>query len=198
MPEPIDRQRELADQYAAALFELASQAGTVAEVRAELEELVKLEQVEPDFRAFMTSRALDDDHRAAGLEKMFRGRLSDLVLDTLQVMNAHGRSGLLDALCERFIARQEEAAGQVRARAASAVPLSDELRNRVAETVARLSGRSPVMQFEVDPGLLGGIRIQIGDVRYDNTIRRHLELVRRRLEERAQRGLAAGSPAQRG
>lgn len=191
MPEALDKQLDVADVYADALFGLAAAAGQIADVRNELAELVKLAHADPDFAAFLTSSALDDDHRAAGLERMFRGRLSDLTLNTLQIMNRNDRCGLYAALHQRFIARQEDAAGQIAGSVTSAVPLDEQQQQTVTEVAAKLSGRTPVLSFKVDAALLGGLIVQMGDWRYDNSVRRQLSVAWGRLRERSERGFDA-------
>ncbi len=190
MAEALDKQIAIADVYAEALFALAQESQQIADVRHELDELRELEASSPDFAAFMSSSALDDDHREAGLERMFRGRLSDVVLNTLLVMNANGRNALLRGLHRAFVLRQEQAAGQVEAVATTAVELSDEEKKQVADTAAAVSGRKPLVEFKVDPAVLGGLILQIGDVRYDTSLRSRLAAARAGLLERGERGLA--------
>ncbi|MFO0837661.1 MAG: ATP synthase F1 subunit delta [Phycisphaerae bacterium] len=193
MAESFDIQLAYAGVYGEALFSLAGERGEIERVRGELEELARLEQVEPDFAAFMTSAALDDDVRAASLERMLRGKLSDTLLNTLQVMNEHGRAGLVAALLRDFVVRQEAAAGQIEALATTAVPLDDAQRQAVAQTAQRVTGKAPVMKFQVDESLIGGLVLQIGDLRYDNSVRRQLHVAASRLRERSDRGLAIGA-----
>ncbi|MFH1748940.1 MAG: ATP synthase F1 subunit delta [Planctomycetota bacterium] len=182
----------VADVYAAALFQLATAAGTVDDVRAELADLVRLEEENPDFGKFMTSTAVDDDARAASLEKMFRGRLSDIVLNTLQVMNQHERAGLLPQLLRAFVVRIEDARGQIKVTATSAVELNKALKKQVHELAEKLSGKQPLVEFGVDRELIGGLILHIGDYRFDDSVRRHLQVIRAQLLERSQRGLQVG------
>ncbi|MBI5866033.1 MAG: ATP synthase F1 subunit delta [Planctomycetes bacterium] len=193
MADSFDKYLEFADVYAQALFELAREADRIDDVRSELDELVRLMEIEPAFASFITSSALDDDHRAAGLEKMFRGRLSDMTLNTLLVMNDNGRHALLKALRRAFVLRQEDAAGQVEVAATSAVELDLDEKNRVAEAAAKLSGRKPLIDYRVDPSIVGGLILQIGDLRYDNSVATQLTAARDRLMDRSDRGLAAAA-----
>jgi len=190
--ESLDKQVAIADAYAEALFALARESQSIAVVRGELEQLVELERIEPSFAAFMSSAALDDDRRAAGLEKMFRGKISDAVLNTLLVMNQHGRIGLSAALLRAFVIRQEWAEGQVEGTVTSAVALTDEIRALIEKTAAEITGKKPLLSYAVDPAILGGLVVQVGDWRYDNSVLRHLRIARRRMLERAQRGLPVG------
>ena len=185
----FDQELRIADVYAAALLELAREAGRVDEVRGELDGLLKLFQQEADFEKFMSSRALETEARAVALDKMLRGRLSDIVLNTLLVMNRHGRCGLLPALHRRFVLRQEDAANEIEALVTSAVELSRAQKAEVAQIAASVSGKKPLVAYAVDPELLGGLILHVGDLRMDNSLRRHLGNARQRLFQRAERGL---------
>jgi F-type H+-transporting ATPase subunit delta len=179
----------IADVYAEALFTLAREAGAIDEVHAELEELVRLLSEQPDVAAFFASSSVDDDDRERSFDKVFRGRLSDLVLNTLQVMNHHDRVGLVPQLLRAYVLRVEAHRGQVEVMATSAVELDEGQRRQVEEIAAALSGRKPLVEYVVDPDVIGGLVLQIGDDRYDNSVRRQLHSMHARLVDRSNRGL---------
>ncbi len=179
---------DVADVYAAALFALASEAQAVDAVERELAELARLAAQDAGFAAFLNSTAVDADSRQHSLERMFRGRLSDLTLDTLHVMNQHGRAGLLHPLWGSFVRRREVARGQVAAVATTAVPLDAGQQRDVVQLAGQLSGKQALVQFVVDAGIVGGLILQIGGCRYDNSVRRHLHGAQQGLLERSARG----------
>jgi F-type H+-transporting ATPase subunit delta len=191
MADSFDKQLDVADSYSQALFELASEAGKIDEIREELDELVAAaERMEdPLVREFFTSRALDDDVRERLMEKTLRGKIDDLTLNTLLVLNANGRHGLLPALRRCYVLRQEAAAGQVEATATTAVELDDAQKAAVQDTAVRLSGKKPLIDYRVEPDILGGLILQIGDLRFDNSLRTQLLAARERLFARSERGL---------
>jgi F-type H+-transporting ATPase subunit delta len=191
MAQDFEKGMEVADVYAAALCALAAEAGRLDAVGEELAELVRVGEQNPAFAAFVSSIAVDMDERAKSLERLFRGRLSDVVLDTLQVMNRHGRLELLHALHGAYVRRMEDARGQIEVVATSAVELDAQQKAEVLRLAERLSGLKPLVAHVVDPGVLGGLVLQIGDQRYDNSLRRHLRVARDRLLERNVRGAAA-------
>lgn len=192
MPDSFDKQLAVADVYAQSLFELAQERGQVDDVRQELDELVALAKREGEFERFLSSGALLAGQREASLEKMFRGKLSDLTLNTLLVMNQHGRAGLLGALSRTFQQRSAQAANEVEAEAVTAIELSDEQKAQIVQAAAKLSGKKPLMSFVVNQDIIGGLILRIGDLRYDNSIRRQLSVAGRRLAERGSRGLEVG------
>jgi len=147
---------DIAKVYADALFDLAKAAGTIDKIGAELQELASIQVQEPQFAEFLSSQVIDDDERERSLERMFRGRVDDALLDTLQVMNQHGRIGLLPQLLRAFVLRIEEDRGQIEVRAISAVELSGVEQADVQTLAAQLTGRQPLMDYRIDPSIIGG------------------------------------------
>lgn len=183
---------DIAKVYADALFDLAKAAGTIDKIGAELQELASIQVQEPQFAEFLSSQVIDDDERERSLERMFRGRVDDALLDTLQVMNQHGRIGLLPQLLRAFVLRIEEDRGQVEVRAISAVELSGVEQADVQTLAAQLTGRQPLMDYRIDPSIIGGLVLEVGGYRYDDSVRHNLDALRRRLLERSSRGLKIG------
>lgn len=190
MAQDVEKGIDVADVYAAALFALAHEQNVLDAVRDELAELVRLVERDRSFTAFIASAAVDDDEREQSLERMFRGRLRDVVLDTLQVMNRHGRLELIPALWRAYVLRLEDARGQIEVQATSAVELDAAQRAEIERLAEQLSGRKPLVQYIVDPDVIGGLVLRIGDHRYDHSLRRHLNVARRRLLERTNREAA--------
>ena len=114
------------------------------------------------------------------------------MLNTLLVMNQHGRSAMLRALHRRFVLRQEDAANEVEVKVTSAVELNKAQRAEAAGIAARISGKTPLVDYVIDPDVLGGMILQVGQLRMDNSVRRHLNDVRFRFADRGERGLEVG------
>jgi F-type H+-transporting ATPase subunit delta len=189
MPDSIDEQIELADVYAAALFDLAREAGRIREVGDELAEVVRLSEQEPGFGRFLESVIIEEEARAGSLEAIFRGKLSDEALNTLQVMNRHGRAGLVKALLRAYVLRQERDARQIEVVVTSAVPLDASQQQEVTRLAREISGREPLIEYRVEADILGGLVLRIGEYRYDSSLRQRLRTARQRLMERGERGL---------
>lgn len=192
MPDSLNQQQNVAAVYAGALYDLARQSGQEQQVQLELDELARLFRMDAGFRQFLSSRSLHSEQRRNGLERMLRGRLSDFTLNTLLVMNEKDRGDLVEALCEAYATCMRDALGEIEGTVHSAVPLDQAQRQEVERTAAELSGRKPVLRFEVDAGIIGGLILQIGDIRYDYSLRHQLQVAHERLTLRAERGLRVG------
>ena len=117
--------------------------------------------------------------------------------DFLKVMNAPSvakekRSRLLDTIKSRFGALQDslekfielyrEYKGIICATAVTAVPMSEELTNRLRDKLAAVTGKQVELTCEVDPALISGIRLQMNGEQFDSSVRRRLENLKKSIE----------------
>jgi F-type H+-transporting ATPase subunit delta len=185
MAKANDREMSIARIYSKAILDLAEQQGAADSLLEELLGLVEYLDRNPELERFLASPLVDDKDRGTVLEKAFRGKTSDLLLDSLQVVNRKGRLSLLRAIAKGYRDAHRKLRGMVEARVRTAVPLGDALRARVRESVARHTGRQPVLLEKVDPALIGGIVIEVGDEKIDGSISHKLSELGKALELRA-------------
>ncbi len=178
--------------YADAVLELAQQSGDVDVLWHELQEIARHAQSDEDFAMFLASPIVDGDARRDTLEKLFRGKCTDLLVDTLQVLNRKGRLHLVPALAEAYRRGREELLGRIEVRVRSAAPLTESHRQQLAAVIRQQTGKEPDLLETVDPSLLGGLVVQVGDRKLDASIARKLDRLSRRLRERASRELHGG------
>lgn len=180
-----ERELEVAGVYARALLELVGSGEEADATLAELAEVASALDAEPDFERFIASPLVDPEARDATLEKALRGRVSDRVVDTLLVMNRKGRLGLLRAMVEAYRLQHEELRGEVDVEVATAVELSAEQRRQIAAAATEFAGRTARLVERVDPDLLGGLVLQVGDRKVDGSVARQIRELGRRLRDRA-------------
>lgn len=181
-----DATQHVARVYAEALLNAAEQSGQTAEIIEDLDSL--LNQVFTQDRyleAFLTSRGVSRDRRASALRAAFQGRASDLFLNFLLVLNDHDRLDALRSIAATLRTLNEKRTGKVRVQVRSALPLAEDQQERLRQELRATFGRDPLLETRVDPELLGGLTVQVGDVLYDASIRTRLEQMRTQLIERS-------------
>src|SRR6185295_19127847 len=114
-----DRDLSLGRLYARAMLELASEKGEEDALGEELRELVRAVGENAELADFLATPLIDDDHRAATLERNFRGKASDLLVDSLQVLRRKGRLGKLAAIAGAWSTRRSRRPSPCRPRCAS-------------------------------------------------------------------------------
>lgn len=187
-----DSSLAIGDVYAEALFEAARQQNQLDEVFDQLTELGAYMEREPEFGAFMIALTVDDDAREAVLDKLFRGRMNDLLLNALQVLNRRRRPDLLPALCEQFRKRMETHRNQIEVDVRTARPLPDDQRNELAGALRNRIGKEPILKIKVDESLLGGLIVQVGDKQLDMSISSRLAAMRQKLLARVSTEIHSG------
>jgi F-type H+-transporting ATPase subunit delta len=182
---PRDSAQAIGDVYARALLDAANERSQTDEIAEQFADLAAYMDRDPEFAGFMTALTIDDDVRRASLDKLFRGKMNDLLLNTLQVLNDRGRPDIVRAVHERFRILLQEQRGQVEATVRTAVPLSGELRETIRRFLGERLRREVILTVHVDPALLGGLIVQVGDRRLDASLAQQLQKLHKQLLERA-------------
>lgn len=166
--------------YARALFEAAQEKSALEPVREGLEQVVTAAAEVPELRELLRNPQLDPRARAAALEDVLAGG-DQLLRNFLLVLVDKGRIGELEVIAEEFERLVAEQEGVLSAELTTAVELSDDDERRLLQQIETASGRKVEATRHVDPGLIGGIVLQVGSHRLDASVRGRLDRLRRAL-----------------
>lgn len=174
--------QRVARVYAEALWNAADKQGQADAVFEELDSLVRdVFAANPQFETLLSSAATGRKARAAILKTVFAGRASDLFYHFLLVLNDQERLDLLRAIRAAYRELNDQRSGRVRVQVQSAVPLPDEQKIRLQEKIRETFHQEPIVQVQVDAGLLGGLRVRVGDWLYDASVRSRLDVIRNQI-----------------
>lgn len=187
MATSSDQVIALARIYARALLDAAPGRG--AELAQELADVVAVFDCDSDIEAVLGNPLVDDRGKRELLEKTLRGKASDVLVDGLQVMRRKGRLDLVRAVASQAHALELEREGRIEVHVESAVPLDATQREALTAAAAARTGKRPTLVERVDPRLLGGLVVQIGDEKVDSSITAELARLRADLLDRAAREL---------
>jgi len=193
-----DQVMAVAGVYAESLYDVASESGAADGLLDELSSLSELLAKDSGLADFLSSPVVDAKVRAAAIEKVFRGRASDLFVDALQVLNRKGRSALLPSIAEAYRRRVDRAANRVDVDVRSAVPLTDALRTDLQAAIKAYSGKNARLHESVDERLLAGMVVQVGDQKFDSSAASQLARLETALLDRASRQIQQGATATEG
>lgn len=168
-------QASLAGRYAAALFDLASEAGTVTAVESDLARLEEALSDSAELRALIRNPEISRDQLgrvAAGIAEYLG--ISDLTRNFLGVLSQNRRMGDLPAIIRAFVTIAAAQRGEVSAEVVSAHPLTEEQVGQLEQKLRAREGRTVKLRARVDRDLLGGLVVTIGSRRIDSSIRTRL------------------------
>jgi F-type H+-transporting ATPase subunit delta len=165
----------LAGRYASALFELASEAGTVSAVESDLDTLEGALRESAELRALIRNPEVSREQIrkvVAGLGEAMG--LSELTRSFLGVLAHNRRVAELPAMIRAFHMIAAAQRGEVTAEVASAHALTDKQIDALETKLRAREGRTVKLKTRVDPDLLGGLVVTVGSKRIDGSIRTRL------------------------
>jgi F-type H+-transporting ATPase subunit delta len=160
--------------YAAALLELAEERKELDRVPGEvqvLQVLLDFPRADPLIQAFLESPSIERAEKARVLETVFRGKLSDTLVDFMLVVIRKGRALALRQMLKDFRALHYKKSGIVEVAAASAVPLSETSRAALVEVLERKTHKRVELECSVDPEILGGLVVRYDGMAADGSLR---------------------------
>jgi F-type H+-transporting ATPase subunit delta len=166
--------------YARALFEAAREKDRLEPVGEQLAQVVQATAEVPELRELLRNPQLDPRARAEVLGSLLEGG-DEILRNFLLLLADKGRSGQLEEIAREFQRLVAEEGGIVHAELTTAVGLSDEEAADLLTRVEEASGRKVEATRSVEPGLIGGIVLQIGSHRLDASVRGRLQRLRREL-----------------
>jgi F-type H+-transporting ATPase subunit delta len=172
---------ELARGYAQALFQVARAEGVLEQVEDELFRFARTLEREPRLREALTDIALPPEHRARMVEELLGSKASPHTVNILKFVVEQGRARELTSIVDSLVALAAEARKRDVAEVRSAVPLDEEQRRRLAEAIGRATGKEVDLKVLVDPSVIGGLLVRVGDQVFDGTVRRRLQLAREHI-----------------
>jgi F-type H+-transporting ATPase subunit delta len=189
-----DKYLAVARVYSQAILDLAEQQGISDQVGEDLAELARYVGENQEFADFLASPLIDAGERQVAIEKILRGKVSDLLVNALQVVNRKERMLLVPAIAETYRQELRDLRGRVDVLVRTPVALPAALREKLRAAVTHFTGRQPDLIEKVDPALLGGMVVQIGDDKIDASVASQLKALSGALEKRASQEIVRGTP----
>ena len=165
-------------EYAEALFELAVQANVTQETSEGVETVISALMQMPEYRALLASPAISKEERLAALDTAFRGKIPDILLAILRMMVSRGHVSALSGMARDYEELARGYRGESMAVVTSAVPLKEAETVVLREKLEKKLARKITLQCQVNPDLIGGIRVEVDGRVIDGSIRNKLDEIK--------------------
>jgi F-type H+-transporting ATPase subunit delta len=176
----------LARVYAQALWAAALKQGDPSGAVEELREVVsEVLNRFPQFDTVLSSALVDQDSKEKIIDRVFGGQLSPTVLNFLKVLSKHDRLSVLRLVVKESQQLLRSHLGQVEVEVRVAAPLDAAIHDELMAKLREHGNQEPILNIKVDPEIVGGIIVKIGDRVYDGSLRTRFEMARRSIIERA-------------
>lgn len=165
--------------YGKALLGAAEKLGQTEAVLAEFESLVTdvLDRL-PQLEAFLSSPRVAHEEKLALLDRTFKGKMSPVMLNFLKVVSNHGRLDSLRAILRASQKLYNQMRNRVEVLVETAAPINNQVQGAISSRLTQLLGRQVVLSTDVNPDLLGGLVVRIGDTVYDGSLAGRLNQMR--------------------
>jgi F-type H+-transporting ATPase subunit delta len=177
--------QEIAAIYAKALLSATETAGKTDKIVAEAAEIVGWLAGEPKFEQVLASELLGDDERQGIIDRVFAPRCDGTLIDFLRVLSRRDRLGLLRPILREFGRQHSEVRGNVRVQVTTATALPEAAAKQLAKALRPLVTGEPQLEITVDPELIGGAVVRIGDTVYDGSVARQLQRLESQMINRS-------------
>jgi len=167
-------------RYAEAAFQVGQRDGTVERWRSELEAAAAVIGDERAIRA-LSNPAIPIDQRSVAVAGLLKGIAADPVQNLIQLLLRRGRIEELPRVAAEFRRLDDRRQGITHATATSAAALTPDEVRALTQRLEQSTGGRIALDVQVDPSLLGGLVVRVGDRLIDGSVRGRLERLRNQL-----------------
>jgi ATP synthase F1 delta subunit len=171
---------EIAEVYARSLFEVAREAGKVDDVREQLGQVADAISESRDLQVFFFSPYFSSEEKVQGLGRAVDGA-DPIVVNFLALLIEKHRTPAIFRIRQRYEALWQEENRVLPVQITSAVQLSDDTVRSIGERIGERTGRRVELRSAVDPDILGGLVLRVGNSVLDASIRNRLENLRKQV-----------------
>jgi F-type H+-transporting ATPase subunit delta len=167
--------------YAESLFRLASAEEMADRVEEELHELERLYQSNPELKEFINNPRIRAEGKKDALVELLGDKLSRVTLNHVYLLIDQERGRMLPKVAEEFYRLASEARAKVTAEVVTAVPISDDTREKLGETLRRITKKDVYLRARVDESILGGAVVRVGDKVLDGSVQSKLNQLKKQM-----------------
>jgi F-type H+-transporting ATPase subunit delta len=170
----------IARNYAEALFDLGEQSGNTGRYAELIDAVAGAVETTPEVQAVLMSPRVPKSEKARFFAAALEGAPREFVL-FLQALVKRGRQRLLREIAAEFEALLDIKHNRVRAGVPLASPANEALQRDIQAALSRELGKEVLAAFHVDPEILGGTVVRVGERIHDGSVRRRMTKLRRQL-----------------
>lgn len=174
----------VASRYAKSLIELAQERGILENVYQDMLLFSKTATESRDLGLMLRNPIIKHDKKLAVLKAIFTGKVTDLTLSFFTIITEKNREAVLTSVAAEFLTQYNLFNKIQKAQVTTATPLTPELRAEFSRMVISRTGMNTVVLEEVvNPALIGGFILRIGDIQIDDSIRTSLLRLKNKLKD---------------
>jgi len=172
----------VAGRYAEALYDIASKQKMVDKIEAELKAVEAVIEENADLQKILYHPQITAKDKKELLDLLLKGKVSETTGNFLALLVDRRREAFFGDIVAEFVNLANAARNIVAARVTSAVELNDREKGKLDQILGRLTGKKVQTSYAVDPSLIGGVVVRMGDKIIDGSIKTRLATLKERLK----------------
>lgn len=181
----------VAQLYAASLLNVAG-SGADAVIDEFQSFVTDVLEAHPDFNRLLTGGFLNRDGRVSLIDRVVAPLATPLFTNFLRVLARHDRLAILPHILQATRLEHEKRNGRQRVQVISARQLDQSAVDRIAAQLRQTFSFEPIIEQQMDPGLIGGLVIRVGNSVYDGSLRSRLNQLAKRMQQRSLHEIQSG------
>jgi len=175
--------KSVARRYAAAFFEIAKQQNQLGEMEVQLQRLVDDINANRELKKVFNHRLIKERDKKAVVKDIFGGRISPVMMNFVYILIDKKREVYLEQILLQYVEMANVARNIMDASVTSAIELSPKDIKDLQGRLAELTGKNVRLKTLVDPQLIGGLVIRVGDRIMDGSISKRLQMLKNNLSK---------------
>lgn len=171
----------VAKRYAKALFEIAKEQDKIAQYEAELKLIVDAMNDNVELQQIIRHPSIGLGKKTDLIDNIFKGKVSEHVLQLLKLLVTRGRQDILSFMLTDYVQISDAALGQEKAIVYTPFAISEAQQQVIAAEFSKITGKIVRVECVIEPSLLGGIQVRIGNRVYDASFSGKLERLRKSM-----------------
>lgn len=165
----------VASRYAKSLLQLAIERNIVDQVYQDMVFFREICELNRDFVLMLRNPIISHDKKKAVLYSIFEKKVTPSTLAIFDIITRKNREKYLPAIAESFMIQYRQHKGIEKAILTTAVQITPEQRSKFSKEASRMTGKTIELEERIDPSIIGGYILQIGDQQIDNSVEAKLK-----------------------
>jgi len=169
-------------RYAKAILSFALEQNKEVQVNDDMLLIANTIEESEDLQLLLSSPIIKSELKKIAIKEVFSSKITSLSTGLLDLLIDNKRLSILNEVAKKYTILFDKLKGIEVAQVTTAVPLTEALNKQVLSKVKEITGKEATIENNVNPDIIGGFILRIGDVQYDASIANKLQGLKRQFE----------------
>ncbi len=170
-------------RYAKAILSYSLEKKQETQVNNDMLLIASTIEKSEDLQLLLSNPIIKNEIKRTAINKVFDKKISEPSKQLIDLLITNRRLGILEYVTKKYTVIYDELKGIEVAQVTSATPLSKQLTSEILEKVKQLTGKKATLKNIINPDIIGGFILRVGDVQYDASISNKLLVLKRQFED---------------